>query len=121
MCGIAGIFDFSGRPDAACAQVLRRMMRTLVYRRPDDEGYYLDNHLGLGHRRLSIIDLSTGQQPLSKNSPARSYQHATRFGGSHFPLRRRRAATPRSRCRRPPALAGGVHARAHDGVLCRAV
>ena len=41
------------------------MARTLSHRGPDDEGVYLDGRVGLGHRRLSIIDLSTGRQPIS--------------------------------------------------------
>ena len=40
------------------------MTRTLVHRGPDDEGYFVDEHVALGHRRLSIIDLETGRQPL---------------------------------------------------------
>jgi asparagine synthase (glutamine-hydrolysing) len=62
MCGIAGIWHPDRRPVDAAA--LRRMTRALVHRGPDDEGYYEQPGIGLGHRRLSIIDLSTGQQPL---------------------------------------------------------
>ncbi|MBW2331818.1 MAG: hypothetical protein JRF30_13140 [Deltaproteobacteria bacterium] len=40
------------------------MNNTLVHRGPDDEGYYLSSKVGLGHRRLSIIDLETGKQPM---------------------------------------------------------
>ncbi|MCC7330213.1 MAG: hypothetical protein IT484_08700, partial [Gammaproteobacteria bacterium] len=40
------------------------MTRALVHRGPDDEGFHLEAGIGLGHRRLSIIDLATGQQPL---------------------------------------------------------
>jgi len=62
MCGIAGVFHPDGRqPDPS---TLRRMTRSLVHRGPDEEGYYEAPHIGLGHRRLSIIDLKTGQQPL---------------------------------------------------------
>ncbi len=46
------------------AAALRRMTRSLTHRGPDEEGYYEQPGIGLGHRRLSIIDLSTGQQPL---------------------------------------------------------
>jgi len=65
MCGIAGICDFSGTPNEGRLDLVRRMTRTLVHRGPDDEGYFADAWAGLGHRRLSIIDLATGQQPLA--------------------------------------------------------
>jgi asparagine synthase (glutamine-hydrolysing) len=44
--------------------LLKRMTRTLYHRGPDGEGYYFDQHAGLGHRRLSIIDLDAGKQPM---------------------------------------------------------
>lgn len=62
MCGIAGVFHCE--PRAVDGEALRRMTRALVHRGPDEEGYHEEPGLGLGHRRLSIIDLSTGQQPL---------------------------------------------------------
>ena len=65
MCGIAGIFDLSGHSDPQRADILVRMTRTLVHRGPDDEGYRVDGPVGLGFRRLSIIDLAGGHQPLS--------------------------------------------------------
>ena len=46
------------------AAALRRMTRSLTHRGPDEEGFYERPGIGLGHRRLSIIDLGTGQQPL---------------------------------------------------------
>lgn len=63
MCGIAGIvhFDISRKVDES---VLKRITNCLVHRGPDGEGFYIANHIGLGHRRLSIIDLSTGSQPM---------------------------------------------------------
>lgn len=62
MCGIAGIWQpGSAATDAAA---LHRMTRALTHRGPDEEGYHREPGIGLGHRRLSIIDLSTGQQPL---------------------------------------------------------
>jgi asparagine synthase (glutamine-hydrolysing) len=64
MCGIAGIFDLTGRSDPQRADILARMTRTLVHRGPDDEGYRIDGPVGLGFRRLSIIDLAGGHQPL---------------------------------------------------------
>jgi asparagine synthase (glutamine-hydrolysing) len=63
MCGIAGILelDRSARVDP---RLLAAMSEALWHRGPDDEGSYLDGNLGLAHRRLSIIDLSTGHQPM---------------------------------------------------------
>lgn len=62
MCGIAGIFHFD--PSRSVNEsLLKKMTDTLVHRGPDGEGYYCKNNIGLGHRRLTIIDLSTGDQP----------------------------------------------------------
>ena len=62
MCGICGMFDRSGDPiDKA---VLERMATTLGHRGPDGHGYLLDGEVGLGHRRLSIIDAKGGGQPI---------------------------------------------------------
>jgi len=80
MCGICGIVDFSGTPISE--DLIRQMSNTLAHRGPDDEGYYFNHqslstkHYGpstdhqsptvaLAHRRLSIIDLASGKQPLS--------------------------------------------------------
>ena len=64
MCGIAGILTKSGITEAAKAQ-LKRMADVLVHRGPDGEGFHFDQSIGLAHRRLSIIDLEGGKQPLS--------------------------------------------------------
>jgi len=63
MCGIVGVFDSRGRRDIPRALV-ERMNETQHHRGPDETGIHLEPGLGLGHKRLSIIDLSTGQQPL---------------------------------------------------------
>lgn len=63
MCGITGIFDTRGRSDID-RTVLHRMNESQFHRGPDEGGLHVEPGLGLGHRRLSIIDLSTGQQPL---------------------------------------------------------
>jgi asparagine synthase (glutamine-hydrolysing) len=64
MCGIAGRFNFDpNRP--IDRDVVSAMTTTLAHRGPDSSGYYFAEGVGLGHRRLSIIDLSTGDQPLS--------------------------------------------------------
>ncbi len=64
MCGIAGYFALKEGPIAP-RPVLERMVEAVRHRGPDEGGVYLDGRAALGHRRLSIIDLSTGQQPLS--------------------------------------------------------
>ena len=63
MCGIAGIFDTRGRevPDA---KLIAHMTDALTHRGPDESGYHREPGLALGHRRLSIIDIASGQQPL---------------------------------------------------------
>src|SRR3954454_21634103 len=64
MCGIAGRFNFDPlRPVAR--GVLAAMTDAVAHRGPDSAGYHVAPRIGLGHRRLSIIDLSTGDQPLS--------------------------------------------------------
>jgi asparagine synthase (glutamine-hydrolysing) len=64
MCGITGIFNLNGEPVSPV--VLRRMTDAIAHRGPDGEGFYTDSFLGLGHRRLSIIDLSPlGHQPMA--------------------------------------------------------
>jgi len=63
MCGIAGILHFD-KERKADEILLKKMTDALAHRGPDGEGYFLHNNLGLGHRRLSIIDLNTGDQPM---------------------------------------------------------
>ncbi len=63
MCGIAGIINHDPY-ERADRPLLESMTRTLSHRGPDAEGYFLNNHVGLGHRRLKIIDLEGGVQPL---------------------------------------------------------
>ncbi|MFC2165145.1 asparagine synthase (glutamine-hydrolyzing) [Acidobacteriota bacterium] len=64
MCGICGIFSHQGLPPDA-RQVTKKMCAAMVHRGPDDEGYYADENISLGMRRLSIIDLITGHQPMT--------------------------------------------------------
>lgn len=63
MCGIAGFTTFKALADRE--EILRSMTRTIAHRGPDGEGYFLDDHVALGHRRLSIIDLEGGTQPMT--------------------------------------------------------
>ncbi|MFN0171053.1 MAG: asparagine synthase (glutamine-hydrolyzing) [Bryobacteraceae bacterium] len=64
MCGICGQFNF-GRSEPVDRREIEAMAGTLVHRGPDDEGYYVTGPVGLGFRRLSIIDLAGGHQPMS--------------------------------------------------------
>jgi len=62
MCGICGILNFSDQK--VTKQDISTMCAALVHRGPDSSGMHIKNNLGLGHRRLSIIDLETGDQPI---------------------------------------------------------
>lgn len=63
MCGIVGIHNLQSERNI-CPDALRRMMGAIRYRGPDEAGIYLDDAVGLGHVRLSIIDLASGGQPI---------------------------------------------------------
>ena len=72
MCGITGVLNFDGRP--ADAAVIGRMARAVAHRGPDGEGVWLDGPVGLGHRRLAILDLSeAGAQPMRRGSVCITY------------------------------------------------
>jgi asparagine synthase (glutamine-hydrolysing) len=64
MCGICGKFNYLNQAPVN-ENLLRDMCSVLQHRGPDDETVYIDGYMGLGHRRLSIIDLEGGQQPMS--------------------------------------------------------
>lgn len=67
MCGIAGVFNLNGEPVAT--GLLKRMTDAIAHRGPDGEGHYTDGGVGLGHRRLSIIDLSAAaRQPMGNET-----------------------------------------------------
>ncbi len=63
MCGISGLlhFDINNTVDKT---ILQKMTDVLSHRGPDGEGFYVDKNIGLGHKRLAVIDLSTGAQPM---------------------------------------------------------
>lgn len=66
MCGLVGCLTDRRKVDnAAYDQVVREMTKMIVHRGPDDEGYFADDNITMGFRRLSIIDLAGGHQPLS--------------------------------------------------------
>lgn len=63
MCGIVGIYNLSQQKPID-AGLLKRMNQRLIHRGPDEEGFYVNGSVGLAMRRLSIIDLQTGHQPM---------------------------------------------------------
>ncbi len=64
MCGISGVYEYR-QPCPADAQVLAGMLNDIQHRGPDDVGMYVDGPVALGNRRLSIIDVAGGQQPMT--------------------------------------------------------
>ncbi|HEV7663712.1 MAG TPA: asparagine synthase (glutamine-hydrolyzing) [Chloroflexota bacterium] len=67
MCGICGVVTFGPTASAIDESTVRAMADTIVHRGPDDDGYYVspEKNVGLGFRRLSIVDLATGEQPMT--------------------------------------------------------
>ena len=66
MCGVTGIVNLNG--DLVSADILQKMTDAVRHRGPDGEGFWLEGNVGLGHRRLSIIDLSSaGHQPMTSD------------------------------------------------------
>ena len=64
MCGVAGYVNFDGQP--ASPVIIKAMTDMIAHRGPDDEGHLIDGPVAIGHRRLSIIDLSPlGHQPMA--------------------------------------------------------
>ncbi len=67
MCGIAGVFNFNKQPVAH--QTIKTMVDAMAHRGPDGEGLYIDENMALGHRRLSILDISPkGAQPMMSHN-----------------------------------------------------
>lgn len=66
MCGIAGLVTTKQQADSA--SLVRKMTDVIAHRGPDDAGLYVDPHAVLGHRRLSIVDLAAGHQPMANES-----------------------------------------------------
>ena len=60
MCGIVGFID----KEKNKKKIIKNMADKIAHRGPDAEGFYVDSDIALGHRRLSIIDLSNGKQPM---------------------------------------------------------
>ncbi len=85
MCGIAGIFNFDKKPVSPV--VLKNMTDAIAHRGPDGEGQWIEGHIGLGHRRLAILDLSpAGRQPMQSEKG----QYILTYNGeiyNYLPLR----------------------------------
>ncbi|NQZ09321.1 MAG: asparagine synthase (glutamine-hydrolyzing) [Algicola sp.] len=64
MCGIAGFYH-SSLPSEKFPETIKSMLGHIIHRGPDEAGYYIDDHIAMGTVRLSIIDLKSGQQPIS--------------------------------------------------------
>ena len=64
MCGITGIYSQNNKSYEDMDRTIKRMTTCLTHRGPDDYGYYIRSNVALGHRRLSIIDLKSGHQPI---------------------------------------------------------
>ncbi len=71
MCGIAGIVNLSAALPPPSRELLRAMVRALRHRGPDEFGVYRDGRAALGHARLSIVDLASGQQPMANEDHTR--------------------------------------------------
>src|SRR5918912_1106690 len=65
MCGINGIAFSSRSRKAVDVRVLERMRDVITHRGPDEAGLFVDGNVGLGHRRLSIVDVGGGHQPMT--------------------------------------------------------
>ena len=85
MCGFVGWLDKA----PADRSVLERMTTTLAHRGPDAAGYHLDGLIGLGHRRLAVIDLAASQQPMLSADPSRRY--ALAYNGELYNFKTLRA------------------------------
>jgi len=65
MCGITGIYNYHSSKESSTEQNVKKMLSLINHRGPDESGVFLDENIGIGSVRLSIIDLSSGQQPMS--------------------------------------------------------
>src|SRR5258707_11858458 len=65
MCGIAGWFSTTALPEPESRTRLKAMCDAIAHRGPDDDGYFVEDHAALGMRRLSIVDLQGGHQPMT--------------------------------------------------------
>jgi asparagine synthase (glutamine-hydrolysing) len=121
MCGICGWVDFQrDLADPAARRELADMTATMACRGPDDEGTWVDGPAALGHRRLAIIDLPGGRQPMTTQDEGRA-ELALVYSGETYNFRElrerlvsvgarsERAVTPRWCCTRIRSGAGVIH------------
>ncbi|MBI5740639.1 MAG: asparagine synthase (glutamine-hydrolyzing) [Nitrospirae bacterium] len=107
MCGVAGIFNLN--EEAASPDLLRKMTDAMAHRGPDGEGFYTDNVIGLGHRRLAVIDLSpAGRQPMLTDDK----RYALTYNGEIYNFRELRAELEK--------LGYGFHSRTDSEVVLNA-
>jgi asparagine synthase (glutamine-hydrolysing) len=86
MCGIAGLINLDGTP--VSPEVLRRMTDAVAHRGPDGEGHWIEGNVGIGHRRLAIIDLSpAGHQPMA----SADHRYLLSYNGEVYNFRELRA------------------------------
>lgn len=87
MCGIAGFINLDGQP--VSLPLLKKATDEIIHRGPDGEGHWIEGNIGLGHRRLSIIDLSpAGQQPMISSDN----RYVLSYNGEVYNYRELRAA-----------------------------
>src|SRR5437868_2306757 len=103
MCGICGVVNFGGQSATRVDEpLLRDMADAIAHRGPDSDGYFVspDRTVGLGFRRLSIVDLTTGDQPMSNedNSIWLIYNGEIYNHAEHHPMLEARGHRFRSRC-----------------------
>ena len=121
MCGICGFTgELENRED-----VLRKMTEAITHRGPDSDGFYTDDYISMGFRRLSIIDLETGDQPITNEDGTKTTNQTGWFCVTNFRLLYLGEATPEEaaadvidalRRVRPSVLRfpGGCFASLHD-------
>ena len=85
MCGIVGVYYFDGGAKPELASI-RAMTDAMYHRGPNDEGFHIDGRVGLGMRRLSIIDIAGGHQPISTEDDRQTII----FNGEAYNYRERR-------------------------------
>ena len=96
MCGITGIVHLDNAP--ASPVLLKRMTDVIAHRGPDGEGHYIDGAVGLGHRRLAIIDLSpAGKQPMASEDG----RYILSYNGEVYNFKELRAELQAQGCRFP--------------------
>lgn len=78
MCGVAGLIHRNG--EQVSQLMLKRMTDSIAHRGPDGEGYWFEENIGIGHRRLAIIDLSSNaNQPMISNSKGMFFHITVKF------------------------------------------